>query len=326
MATYTKRTGQRGTRWEARIRKKGYPTKTKTFSLKADAENWAIHTERSLERGNYNCEVQSLGDVLKQYANDVTPNKRGAEQELFRIGKLLRNSLSNIRLSELKATDIVKYRDQRLHEVTPTSVLKELILLNHCLDTAKKEWGVNLPINALHDVRRPKPNPQRDRRLDVQVFKQLLISCSEERVYWFYPLIIFAIETGMRRGEIFELRWQDIDLDKRTAFLSMTKNGTSRTIPLSLNAIETLQSLPRDISGFVFPVSKTALRGLWLRACKRAKIEDFRFHDLRHEATSRFFEKGLNVMEVATITGHRDLRMLQRYTHLRAEDLAIKLG
>ena len=71
---------------------------------------------------------------------------------------------------------------------------------------------------------------------------------------------------------------------------------------------------------------KTALRGLWLRACKRAKIEDFRFHDLRHEATSRFFEKRLNVMEVAAITGHKDLRMLQRYTHLRAEDLAVKLG
>ena len=130
----------------------------------------------------------------------------------------------------------------------------------------------------------------------------------------------------MRRGELLGLEWQHVDLDKRTAYLPITKNGTNRTIPLSLKAIETLQLLPRDISGRVFPLSATALRGLWARACKRAGIEDLRFHDLRHEATSRFFEKGLNVMEVAAITGHKDLRMLQRYTHLRAEDLAVKLG
>ena len=97
-------------------------------------------------------------------------------------------------------------------------------------------------------------------------------------------------------------------------------------MPLSLDAVEVLNNLPRSFDGNVFPLSITALRGLWNRACKRAGIIDLHFHDLRHEATSRFFEKGLNVMEVATITGHKDLRMLQRYTHLRAEDLAKKLG
>ena len=128
------------------------------------------------------------------------------------------------------------------------------------------------------------------------------------------------------KGELLSLCWDNIDLYRRTAHLPMTKNGTSRDIPLSSRAIDALNALPRNLSGFVFPVSRVALRGLWLRACRRAGIEDLRFHDLRHEATSRFFEKGLNVMEVASITGHKDLRMLQRYTHLRAEDLAVKLG
>ena len=100
----------------------------------------------------------------------------------------------------------------------------------------------------------------------------LLISCGKSINHWFEPLVIIAIETGMRRGELLNLSWEDVDLDKRTAFLPLTKNGTSRTIPLSLKAKEILQSLPRDISGVVFPVSKTALRGLWLRACRRAKI------------------------------------------------------
>ena len=122
------------------------------------------------------------------------------------------------------------------------------------------------------------------------------------------------------------LEWAEIDLIHRTAHLPMTKTGTGRTVPLSTTAVETLESLPRGITGKVFPLSRTALRGLWNRACIRANIEDLNFHDLRHEATSRFFEKGLNVIEVASITGHKDPRMLMRYTHLRAEDLAEKLG
>jgi len=229
-------------------------------------------------------------------------------------------------LSKLKPTHFAKYRDERLKEVSPSTIKKEMVLLNHALDTAQKEWGCYLPVNPLQGIRKPKENPQRDRRLDGEELKRLLVSCGDSANHWFCPLVITAIETAMRRGELLGLEWQHVDLDKRTAYLPITKNGTSRTIPLSLKAIETLQHLPRDISGRVFPLSATALRGLWARACKRAGIEDLRFHDLRHEATSRFFEKGLNVMEVAAITGHKDLRMLQRYTHLRAEDLAVKLG
>jgi integrase len=130
----------------------------------------------------------------------------------------------------------------------------------------------------------------------------------------------------MRRGELLRLSWEDIDLDLRVAHLNMTKNGSSRNVPLSSEAITLLRSLPHDISGYVFPITFSSLRGLWNRVRRRAGISGLNFQDLRHEATSRFFEKGLNVMEVATITGHKDLRMLQRYTHLRAEDLAKKLG
>jgi len=130
----------------------------------------------------------------------------------------------------------------------------------------------------------------------------------------------------MRRGELLSIEWSDVDLDRRTIHLENTKNGSPRTVPLSTRALEICTTIPRDISGRVFPIHKQAVRGLWLRACKRANIENLHFHDLRHEATSRFFEKGLNVMEVAAITGHKDLRMLQRHTHLRAEDLAKKLG
>ena len=132
----------------------------------------------------------------------------------------------------------------------------------------------------------------------------------------------------MRRGEILSLCWLDVHLDKRYKHLPDTKNGDSRDVPLSPQAMELLRELPRNIRGdqAVFPLHFEALKSSWRRACSRADISDLRFHDLRHEATSRFFEKGLNVIDMAAITGHKDLRMLQRYTHLRAEDLALKLG
>ena len=130
----------------------------------------------------------------------------------------------------------------------------------------------------------------------------------------------------MRRGELLALNWGHVRSENRTCYLPVTKNGSSREIPLSLKGLQILHELPRSFNSRVFPLSATALRGLWSRAIRRAGLIDLRFHDLRHEATSRFYEKGLNVMEVAAITGHKDLRMLQRYTHLRAEDLAKKLG
>ena len=153
-----------------------------------------------------------------------------------------------------------------------------------------------------------------------------MLSCSQSENHWLLPLVIIAVETGMRRGELLGLTWNDIYFNNMIARLEMTKNGTPRDVPLSPKAIKTLKSLPHEITGQVFPLTPIALRGLWRRACKRAGIGNLPFHDLRHEATSRFFEKGLNVMEVAAITGHNDLGMLHWHTHLRAEDLLKKLG
>ena len=170
--------------------------------------------------------------------------------------------------------------------------------------------------NVVRDVKKPQPKRGRERRLSEQEHTLLLRSCSKSKNHWLTPLVTIAIETGMRRGELLSLAWEDVNLNLRVAHLNMTKNGSKRNVPLSSKAITLLRSLPHDISGYVFPLTVASLRGLWNGACRRAGITDLHFHDLRHEATSRFFEKELNVMEVATILGHKDLRMLQRYTHL----------
>lgn len=177
--------------------------------------------------------------------------------------------------------------------------------------------GLGNPVLA---VRKPAPGKARDRRLLPDEEKRLLGECAPV----LKAIILFALETGMWRGEIQKLRWKDVELIKCTAQLLDTKNREDRTIPLSSRAIAVLKGLPRNINGKLFP--GTDISHSFTAACKRAAIKDLRFHDLRHEATSRFFEKGLNPMQVSAITGHKTLQMLKRYTHLRAEDLAKLLG
>jgi integrase len=139
--------------------------------------------------------------------------------------------------------------------------------------------------------------------------------------------VALAIETGMRRGELLGLLWDNVDLERRTAFLPVTKNGESRGVPLSNRAVEVLRALPPSTNGRVFgELTREALKQSFNRAARRTGITGLRVHDLRHEATSRLFEKGLNVMEVAFVTGHKTLQMLKRYTHLSVTDLATTLG
>jgi integrase len=131
----------------------------------------------------------------------------------------------------------------------------------------------------------------------------------------------------MRRGELLSVEWVNVDLNKRTALLPITKNGESRGVLLSSRALSVLRSLPPSTTGRVFgELTADALKLSFRRAVARAGITGLRFHDLRHEATSRLFEKGLNVMKVASVTGHKTLQMLKRYTHLNAVDLAARLG
>ena len=140
------------------------------------------------------------------------------------------------------------------------------------------------------------------------------------------PFVILAIETAMRRGEILSLRWEDINYQTRTAYLSLTKNGESRRVPLSTRAIETLQSLPRSIDGRVLPINFAALETNFKRARDRAGLTDLRIHDLRHTAATRLSEKLPNLLELSAVTGHKSLAMLKRYYHPNAEQLALKIG
>ena len=313
------------TGWQVRITRQGFPQQNKMFRSKREAEAWATDVESKMLRGSWldmaEADSTTLSDALDRYGKEVSSLKKSGKIELYRIGTLKADKIGRLHLSRIRGADLAEYRDRRLAAgLSDSSVRLELAILSNLYTVAMKEWRMEGLRNPVLAVRKPAPGKARDRRLSLGEEKRLLAECAQP----LEAIILFALETGMRRGEIHKLLWKDVDLGKCTAQLLDTKNGEDRTIPLSTRAIGVLKALPRNINGKVFPGAD--ISHSFAAACTRAGIEDLHFHDLRHEATSRLFERGFNPMEVSSITGHKTLQMLKRYTHLRAEDLAKRMG
>lgn len=332
MANFRKRTS----RWQAQVRVLGYPSQTKTFKTRAAAERWAKATEVEMALGEFvsraEAESTTLGELLERYVAEVSPAKKGAESEIIRVNAIARHALADRFLSTIRGVDIARYRDERLKVVASATVRRDLGVLSHAFEVARKEWGIYI-LNPVRDIKMPANGKARERRLRtdnaIGLNEEALLfeACAKARNPYLFPLVRLAVETAMRRSELLSLKWRLIDLDRRIAHLPDSKNGQARTVPLSSLAIETLKTLQSIHQDFVFSgLTVEATKQAFARAVVRAKLEDFHFHDLRHEATTRLFERGLNIMEVASITGHKDLRMLRRYTHLQAEELAKKLA
>ena len=299
--------------------------------------------DRGAWRDTSLADASTLGDVLGRYLKEVTALKRGAEIETVKINALLRDSICILKMTALSGKDIAAWRDRRLKKVKGSTVNREMAIISHAIEIARKEWGIHVE-NPCKYVRRPPGSSSRDRRLINLEEHYLLEALDSVKSPYVKPMVMFAIETAMRRGELLSLLWENVNLDNRTVLLKETKNGEDRYVPLSSSAVAILQSLPRSICGNVFPLTMDAFKKAFVRTLSRARLnyknnceasgvsadpkfmKGLRFHDLRHEGTSRLFEKGLNVMEVASVTGHKTLQMLMRYTHLRAQDLALKLG
>jgi len=270
--------------------------------------------------------------LLQRYQRQISPTHRGQQVEAYRLGTLKKH-LGDLRLIHLTSKEIASYRDIRLKEVSPSSLKRELTILSRVLTIASKDWGISIPQNPIKMISLPKADKARTRRLEAGEKERLLQSANPE----LHRIISLALETGMRRGEILSIKKSHIDFNKSVLFIPSTKTNTPRSIPLSSAAVTSLRSQLRasqSVSGGVIPLHERplftytprGLSGAFLRLCRKLNIDNLHFHDLRHEATSRLFEKGLNPVEVATITGHKDTKMLMRYTHLRAEDLVGRLG
>ncbi|MBI1890446.1 MAG: tyrosine-type recombinase/integrase [Burkholderiales bacterium] len=316
---------KRGNKWQVRICRKNSPTICKTFTLLKDAQTWAKTVELRLERGEaLGRDTVQLSVLLERYRATIATSKKGFKQEEPRLRAWLTHPYSQREAASLKPEDIASYRDQRLAEGKSTSTVRiELSLLSSVYKYAKHEWGFSTLSNPVTEIRRPSPSKGRDRRLEAGELEALLKATEGS---FMSIVILLAIETAMRAGELAVLRWENVNLERRIAVLPDTKNGDKRVVPLSTKAIEILRSLDRT-SPTVFQIQDSyVISDAFRRVTRKAGIKGLRFHDIRHEAVSRLFEKRLNLMEVASISGHRSLQMLQRYTHLRAEELALRLG
>jgi integrase len=274
----------------------------------------------------------TVGDLLEKYDREVLPTHKGQLAEWYRL-RHFKRYFGSMRLTDLTPKEIAKYRDIRLKVVTPASLKRELKILSRILTIASKDWGIALPQNPVGMISLPKADKVRTRRLEAGEEEKLLRSSNQK----LRGIITLALETAMRRGEILKVKKSHIDFQKSVLLIPSTKTDTPRTIPLSTDAVTVLRDELRasqsESEGVIplheqplFSYSPNGVTGGFLKLCRKVGIEDLRFHDLRHEATSRLFEKGLNPVEVTTIIGHKDTRMLMRYTHLIAEDLVERLG
>ena len=308
-------------KWQAQVAKQGV-RRAHSFPTKRAAQEWASRQEHLIVEGEGRGSKMTLGEAWDRYAREVSTTKRGARWEIIRLELLARDKLARIRIGDATPQDFADWRDRRLKQVSPSSVRREMQLMSGVMTIARKEWGLILA-NPMTDVRKPPKARARDRLVPVSEIEALLaVAGKTGSVRWrAVHAFRFAIETAMRAGEICALLPEDID--GPVAHLPITKNGTSRDVPLSSKARQLLAELP-ETDGPCFGLTSRQLDALFRQARDLAKIEGLRFHDTRHEAITRLAKK-LDVLDLARMTGHRNINELLTYYNEAAKDLAAKL-
>ena len=306
-----------GKGWQAQVAMKGI-RKSRKFATKAEAKDWSARQEYLIHEGEGQPGSGTLGDLFDRYAREVSPTKRGGRFEALRLAALGRDPLASVAIRDARPGDFADWRDRRLEQVAPGSVIREMNIISAVMMRAWKEWG-ELSGNPLADVRRPKAPAHRERRVtadEIEALEKAARTPSEKLAVLAFR---FAIETGMRQGEI--ARMVRDDITGSVAHLPTTKNGTARDVPLSTAALALLDGLPDELIALSAPAIDVHFR----RVRDRAKISGLVFHDSRHEAITRMARK-LDVLALARVVGHRDIRQLQAYFNESPEDLAKRLG
>lgn len=332
MATFRKRLGPKGkTVWQVQVIRVGHPGQYRTFDTKGKAEAWARQVESAMDRGEWADRTEgdrtTLAAALERYAREIIGLKAPSTQirDRRRINTLRVYPIARFALSKLGGKEVAAHILHRQEEgVGANAIRLELALISHLYTVARSAWGMSYLTNPvpLAKTARPRLPAGRDRRLRDGEEAALLAAAPPV----LRAVIRWALATTMRLSEISALTWEQIDTTQRSAHVPTSKNGDARTVPLSREALAVLKSIPRQLDGSVFGMSENAISLAWHRARRAVGIKGLTFHDLRHEAISRLFERtDLDAMEIARISGHRTLSMLSRYTHLRAHHLAQRL-
>jgi integrase len=341
MATIEKRTDAQGsTTYRVKVRIKGAPAQSATFTRKTDAAKWAKSTEAAINEGRYLPKVEArkhtVADLLDRYAADVLPRKKASTQGpqlrhvawwRSQLGYLTLDALTPVKIAEARDSLAATVSELRKAPLSPATINRHLALLSHACSYAMKELGW-IDTNPCTKVAKRQEPRGRVRFLSDAERARLLTACRASSSPDLYPTVVLSLATGARHGELFGLRWPDVDLSRRVAVLHDTKNGERRVLPLTGPALSILTArskVRRLDTDLIFPARKKQrdgsvkpldIRTPWETALKVAEIQDFRWHDLRHSAASYLAMNGASLAEIAEVLGHKTLAMVKRYAHL----------
>jgi integrase len=327
----------RGRGYRARVRIKGFPPQSAAFERLTDARRWAQQTEAAIREGRHfktsEAKKHTVSELLDRYICDVIPqkklNSRGTQKAQLewwkkQIGAHLLSNVTPAILAECR--DRLAFVDeQRKVARSPSTVVRYLAVLSHAFTMAVKEWCW-MDDNLMRRVTKPKEPRGRVRFLSDEERLRLLAACKEAQCPYLYAVVVLALSTGMRYGEVLNLRWSDVDLVKARIILQDTKNGERRNVPLTGHAYEQIAKLSkarRIDTDLLFPntlfgekARPYEIRKSWNTALRKAQLADFRFHDLRHSTASYLAMNGATLSEIAEVLGHKTLQMVKRYAHL----------
>lgn len=337
MATIEKRESDDGkVTFRAKIRMTGSRSESGTFTRITDARKWVQSIESAIRENRHfkvsEAKRHTLSELIDRYCRDVLIRKKGAKTQLQQL-TWWKTNIGHLPLSDVTPPRIAECRDKLNRKITirgtplsPASVVRYMAALSHALNTAVKEWGW-IDDSPMRRVSKPKEPRGRVRYLSDDERIRLLKSCKASKNIYIYPIVVLAISTGMRLGEIKGLTWDDVDLNRGRAILHKTKNGERRAVPITGLALEELMELGkvrRIDSNLLFPSKGSAtkktknpidIRYPWEKVIEEAEIEDFKFHDLRHTAASYLAMNGASLSEMAEVLGHKTLQMVKRYAH-----------
>lgn len=323
---------QLDTSYQLRVRRQGMAAQFITFDSWEDAEQVRLQVEANLSvsivRDYAIAAHMTVRELMQRYLEEVVPSHKGADVEANRLGRLMRDEVFvDKKLAALCTEDLQDFITDRLTDVAPATVDRDLDVISQVLRYADDVWKIAAVESPFKGLRRPKYFNERDRRLTAEEEDALLSAARADENPYLEPAIILGLETAMRRSEMLALTADDINFERRYAFVRDSKNGRSRKVPLSVRATEVVQALMALGTERLLDLTANALKiGFFRRVLPAAGVEDFHFHDLRHESISRLAESGkFQMIELQAISGHRDTRMLQRYAHLCSAGLADKM-
>lgn len=339
MASIEKRTSRDGkTTYRVKVRLKGQPTETASFERKTDANKWAQDTESAIRDGRHfkttAAKRHTLAELIERYIKDVLPTKPKSEAKQTAMLNWWKSEIGSYSLADVTPALVAERRDKlaagktkRGTQRNPATVVRYMAALSVCFTHAVKEWGW-IDDTPMRKVTKPKESRGRVRFLSDDERARLLKSCKESSNTYLYPAVVLALSTGMRSGEIMGLTWDVVDLNRGRAILHETKNNERRAVAITGHALQVLKEMNkvrRIDTTLLFPSKEITpqkpqkpidLRAPWLAALKKASIQDFKFHDLRHSAASYLAMNGASLAEIAEVLGHKTLQMVKRYAHL----------